>query len=140
MAHTISERRRLERLKEMEPELYREMMAAPRREVAHAQRLVWLWNKRAARGRPTSFYPTFATAKAAGRQILQVFCPGCRTIGEVDLRAHDFHAAAPISALIPKLSCRRCSPNPPLAVLIALAEHKTLGQRRWIPAPRRPIY
>jgi len=49
--------------------------------------------------------------------MLDVLCPGCRTIGRIDLRNIDVHPDAPISALIRKLSCRRCSPNPPFAVL-----------------------
>jgi hypothetical protein len=37
--------------------------------------------------------------------------------GTVDLRDVDMHPNAPISALVPGLSCRRCCPNPPFAVL-----------------------
>lgn len=40
----------------------------------------------------------------------------------VDIRrfAEAHHPRAPISMLIPKLSCGRCCPNPPLAVLVEL--------------------
>jgi hypothetical protein len=59
MAHTISERRLRQRLKEFAPERERRT----RRELRHAQRIVELWNKRAAAGRRPSFYPTISTAR-----------------------------------------------------------------------------
>src|SRR5262245_14519088 len=104
MAHTISERRRRERLKELDPKGWREQHARPRRELRHAKLIVAIWNKRAQRGRRTSYFPTIATAIAAKAPILEVLCPGCRTIGRVDLCEHDLHPAAPISALILRLS------------------------------------
>jgi hypothetical protein len=38
-------------------------------------------------------------------------------VGYVDLRTLDRHPAASISSLIPSLSRRQCSPNPPFAKL-----------------------
>lgn len=140
MAHTLSERGLRQRLRELAPEIERRQKETARRELRHANLIVAIWNKRAQRKLPPSYFPAIGTALAAKRPILEVYCPGCRTIGEVDLREQDFPPAAPVSALIPKLSCRRCCPNPPFAVLVGLKEHKSLGQRRWIPAPRRPIY
>jgi hypothetical protein len=139
MAHTISDRRARDRLKELDPEAYLEQRERPHRERLHARLVVAIWNKRARRNLPPSFFPAIGTALVAKAPILEVYCPGCRTIGEVDLREQDYPPAAPISALIPKLSCRRCCPNPPFATLVALKPHNTLGQRRWIPAPKRPI-
>jgi hypothetical protein len=74
------------------------------------------------RGRwPPRFYPTIGAAVAAGTPILNFMCPGCPQVGDVDLRTLGRQPAATIASLIPKLSCRRCSPNPSFARLIALA-------------------
>jgi hypothetical protein len=120
MAHTISDRRRQARLAEMAPELIRAQREQAAAEIAHAHELVAAWNERAKLGRPTTYYPTVASAIVARTPILEVLCPACRTIGAVDLRLLDLHPAAAISALIPRLSCRRCCPNPPFAVLVGL--------------------
>ena len=48
-------------------------------------------------------------------------CPGCQTVGELDLRKTDRHRGATIESLIPALSCTRCQPLPPFVKLIGLA-------------------
>ncbi len=88
--------------------------------AADAVCVVAQWNARARDGAPPPFFPTFGAAGSARMTRLAFMCPGCQQIGETDLRRLDFHPDAPISALIPRLSCRRCSPNPPLAVLLEL--------------------
>jgi hypothetical protein len=120
MAHTLSERRLKERLKELDPKGWRERQERPRREALHAKRIVDLWNKRAQAGRPVSFYPTVKTALLAGTAVLEVLCPACQSIGRVDLRDLDIHPSAPISGVIRRLSCRRCCPNPPFAKPVGL--------------------
>jgi hypothetical protein len=72
MAHTLSERRLKERLKELDPKAWRERQERPRREARHARRIVDLWNKRAQVGRPVSFYPTVKTALLAGTAVLRL--------------------------------------------------------------------
>ncbi|MDO8875729.1 MAG: hypothetical protein Q8M24_14685 [Pseudolabrys sp.] len=91
---------------------------------ARAQRIIAVWNDRARRGKPAEYFPTFATALAAHCWRVTYCCPGCRQMGSADLRqyADAHHPRAPISALIPKLSCERCCPNPPLATLIELGD------------------
>ena len=96
-----------------------------------AQRIIAVWNDRARRGLPAEYFPTFATALAANCCRVTYCCPGCRQMGFADLRdfcdAH--HPRAPISALIPKFSCKRCCPNPPLAVLIELGDSRSPERR-----------
>ena len=116
MAHTISERKRQQRIRELASE--RERVA--RREVQHARRIVELWNKRAQAGHKPSFYPTIRTVLAAEMPLLDVLCPACRTIGSVDIRTLKRHRGMAISGLIPSLSCRFCCDNPPFAKLIGL--------------------
>jgi hypothetical protein len=116
MAHTISERKRQQRVRELAPELAR----VARRELRHARRIVELWNRRAQAGRKPSFYPTIRTALAAQMPILDVLCPACRTVGSVDIRTLERHPGMAISGLIPSLSCRFCCGNPPFAKLIGL--------------------
>lgn len=90
--------------------------------TARARRIIAVWNARARRGKPAEFFPTFETALVAGCWRLTYCCPACRQVESVDIRdfAEAHHPRAPISMLIQKLSCDRCCPNPPLAVLIEL--------------------
>src|SRR5690242_11045668 len=84
----------------------RERAAAARAEEqakasAYAARIVALWNVRAGLKRPPSFYPTIATAVAAGAPWLIYACPACGQVGEFDLRRAERHPEASISSLIP---------------------------------------
>jgi hypothetical protein len=96
--------------------------AADPRAAARAQRIIAVWNARARCGRPAEFFPTFETALAVGCWRLTYCCPACRQMATIDIRdfADAHHPRAPISMVIPKLSCQRCCPNPPLAMLIEL--------------------
>jgi hypothetical protein len=85
------------------------------------------WNERAQSKRRMSFYPTVKTALLAGTAVLEVLCPACQSIGSVDLRDIDIHPSASLSAVIRRLSCRRCCPNPPFARPIGLRP----GPTRW---------
>lgn len=82
-----------------------------------AQKVVDIWNTHA----EPLYYPTFRTALRTGHRWLTFMCPACRQIGEVELAQLDYHPDAAISALIPRLSCTRCCPNPPHARLLKLA-------------------
>jgi hypothetical protein len=97
------------------------------RDVAQAQKLVAIWNSRAGRGAQPSFYPTMETVIIAGTPWLSYMCPGCKLIGEVDVRTLDRHPMMPISGLIPSLSCRWCCDNPPFARLLELTPHSTIA-------------
>ena len=82
MAHSLSERRMRERIRALAPEIERRAW----REVRHARRIVELWNTRAERGLKPSFYPTIETVLRAEMPILDVLCPACQTVGDVDIR------------------------------------------------------
>jgi hypothetical protein len=78
----------------------------------------WLppWNERQAKRMPMLFFPTIGAAIAADYWFLPALCPACRTTGDADLWALDWHRNAAVTALIPALSCRSCrrtrrSPN-----------------------------
>jgi len=70
------------------------------------------------------FSATIAAAIAAGYWFLRARCPACRTTGDVDLRALDFHRGAAVTALTPALSCRSCRPNAPFAELVCLSKNR----------------
>ena len=93
---------------------------AERKAIAEAEKIVAIWIARQAGGRALWFYPTIGAAIAAGFPWLSFSCPGCGMVGSVDVRKLDRHPGASISSLIPSLSCRRCSPNPPFAKLESL--------------------
>ena len=81
-----------------------------------SQKVIDIWNARA----EPLYWPTFKTALRAGCRWLTFLCPGCQQVGEVDLAEFDYHPNAPITALIPELSCSQCCPNPPHARLLRL--------------------
>src|SRR6516164_3428476 len=88
------------------------------RDAVQAEKLVAIWNSRAARKVRPSFYPTIETALLAGAPWLAYQCPSCQLIEDVDLRTLDRHPAMSISGLIPSLSCRWCCSNPPVVRLL----------------------
>ncbi len=94
-----------------------------------AEKVVDIWNARS----QMLFYPTFATALHSDHRWLTFLCPACRQVGEIDLAQFDYHPDASISALIPKLSCTRCCPNPPHARLLRLHRAPTMASiaRPW---------
>jgi hypothetical protein len=97
---------------------------AERKAIAEAQKIVAIWNARQAGGRALWFYPTIGAAIAAGLPWLTFSCPACGQFGSVDLRSLYRHPGGAVSALIPSLSCRRCSPNAPFARLEMLTAER----------------
>lgn len=87
------------------------------------------WNLDVHSGRKPASYPTIGGAIAAGTPWLSYMCPGCRQVGDVDLRTLDIHERAPISAVIQKLRCG-CSDNPPFVKLLELREARVEVTRR----------
>ena len=130
MSHSPSQRRRDKEMarRQAEADAARAAEIAAARD--HAARIVRLWNARAGRGRPPVFYPTIGATIVAGQPFLTYLCPACQQVGEVDVRTIQRHPGATIASLIPALSCQRCSPNPPFARLIGLAEGPTIMQVR----------
>jgi hypothetical protein len=97
-------------------------------ETAHralAVEAVTKWNglmeRGAARHRP-NWSPMIGVAIAAEFYFLDVLCPGCRQVKQVDLRTLNRHERTTLHGLIPKLSCRSCQPNPPFAKLVRLSQ------------------
>jgi hypothetical protein len=66
------------------------------------------WNERIRAGGDLNPSPLLGTALTAGFRWLQISCPDCCTVGEVDLATVVRHPEAPISSLVPSLSCSRC--------------------------------
>jgi hypothetical protein len=66
------------------------------------------WNERLRAGEDPDSSPLLATALTAGFRWLQVQCPNCRSVGEVDLAGLDRHPKTSIYGLVPSLSCRGC--------------------------------
>jgi hypothetical protein len=59
-----------------------------------ADYLITVWNDRQAMRMPMLFSPTIGAAIKTGYWFLWVRCPACRTTGDVDLRALDWHRGA----------------------------------------------
>jgi hypothetical protein len=100
-------------------------------QAARDARLVDRWNAHAGQQRgPLRFFPTIAAAISAGRPWLNFECPGCLTFGDVDLRQLGRHPDAPISAVIPDVSCHWCRPGAPFARLTELKARSAADERR----------
>jgi hypothetical protein len=121
MSHSPSRRQIDKELARRQAEADARRAAEEQAAATYALRIIALWNARVARPRPPAFYPTFRTVLAARTTRLTYMCPACRQVGDVDLRTIDRHPDAAISSVIPALSCRQCSPNPPFARLLGLA-------------------
>ena len=94
---------------------------AERRQCAE---VIEAWNERTRIRRDPDPSPSIGVAITAGYPWLQVYCPGCRQVSEVDLRTIDRHPAARVSSLIPALSCRRCIGSARFAKLRGLTAAK----------------
>jgi hypothetical protein len=90
--------------------------------IEDSVKLVEAWNVRQAAHMPMLFSPTIEAAITAGYWFLRARCPACRTTGDIDLRALDWHRGAAVTALTPALSCRSCRPNAPFAELVCLSK------------------
>jgi hypothetical protein len=93
-----------------------------------AERLIAAWNERQAKRMPMLFSPTIGAAVTAW--FLWVRCPACRTINAIDLRTLDRHRDAPVTSLIPALSCRSCRPNAPFAEVVRLSRTSIADEMR----------
>jgi hypothetical protein len=89
------------------------------------------WNERLRRGGDPDPSPRLGTALTAGFRWLQIICPDCRTVGEVNLAALDRHPEASLLSLVPSLSCRRCpnSHRMPRLIGLSVAPFRELGER-----------
>jgi hypothetical protein len=52
---------------------------------------------------------------------LQVVCPNCKTVGEVDLATLDRHPETPVYGLMPSLACKRCPGSLRMPTPVALS-------------------
>jgi hypothetical protein len=95
-----------------------------------AERLIGAWNDRQTKRMPMLFSPTIGAAITTGYWFLWVRCPACRTINAIDLRTLDRYHAAPVTSLIPALSCRSCRPNAPFAELVRLSRTSIADEMR----------
>jgi len=98
------------------------------------------WNRLMERRHKPRWSPMIGVALAAEFYWLDVQCPGCRQLKQIDLRALDRHAQTTLYGLIPMLSCRSCQPSPPFAQLLRLSEREwqSLNAPAYIP-PKRGI-
>jgi hypothetical protein len=105
--------------------------------IEDSVKLVEAWNARQAAHMPMP--PTIEAAITAGYWFLRARCPACRTTGDVDLRALDWHRGAAVTALALALSCRSCRPSAPFAKLVCLSKSSVAEEyyaersgNRWV--------
>ena len=109
---------------------------------ALAAKAVTRWNKlmeRSASRHKPGWSPMVCVAVAAKFYFLDVYCPGCRQLKQVDLRKLDRHERTTLHGLIPMLSCRSCQPHPPFARLVRLSKHQWDTGNRPAYMPKRGI-
>jgi hypothetical protein len=95
--------------------------AADRARQARCVETCRAWNDRVRGGGDPDPSPAIATALTAGFRWLQVVCPNCKTVGEVDLAALDRHPETPVYGLMPSLACKRCPGSLRMPTPIALS-------------------
>ena len=109
---------------------------------ALALEAVTRWNKlmerSAARHKP-GWSPMVAVAVAAKFYFLDVSCPGCGQLKQVDLRKLDRHERTTLHGLIPLLRCQSCQPNPPFARLVRRSQYQWETGNRPAYLPKRSI-
>lgn len=91
------------------------------------------WNERTHVRRDPDPSPSIGVAIAAGHRWLQVYCPGCRQVKEVDLVAVDRHPAASLSSLIPALSCTSCPGGAPFARILGATKFRQPPKWKTLP-------
>lgn len=109
---------------------------------ALAVEVVTRWNKlmeRVPRATSPTGHPMIGVAVAARFYFLDVLCPGCRQVKQVDLRTLDRHERTTLHGLIPKLSCQSCQPQPPFARLLRLSQNEWVSDNRPAYMPKRSI-
>ena len=109
---------------------------------ALAVEAVTRWNKlmeRSASRHKPGWSPMVGVAVAAKFYFLDVYCPGCRQIKQVDLRILDRHERTTLHSLIPLLSCQSCQPQAPFARLVRLSQHQWETGNRPAYMPKRGI-
>ena len=105
-----------------------------------AEQAVTRWNRlmeRSATRHKPDWSPRVGVALAAKFYFLDVVCPGCRQLKQVDLRTLDRHERTTLHGLIPLLSCKNCQPHPPFARLVRLSQHEWESENR--PAYQAPV-
>ena len=109
---------------------------------ALALEAVTRWNKlmerSAARHKP-GWSPMVGVAVAAKFFFLDVYCPGCRQLKQVDLRTLDRQERTTLHGLIPLLSCQSCQPHPPFARPVRLSKHQWETGNRPAYMPKRGL-
>ena|SRR5688572_17272873 len=95
------------------------------------------WNKLMERRHKPRWSPTIGVAIAAEFFWLDVWCPGCRQLKQVDLHTLDRHPQTSLYGLIPALSCRSCQPSPPFAQLVKLSQHQWASRNAPASMPKR---
>ena len=73
--------------------------ATDRQILEDAEQLVTTWNERQAQRKPLLFAPTVGPAITAGNWFLRGTLHACRTTGEIDLRALDWHLASSLDGM-----------------------------------------
>jgi len=101
------------------------------------------WNaamERGANRHKPGWSPMISVAIAARFYVLDVWCPGCRQMKQVDLRTLDRHPQTTLDGLIPALTCQSCQPSPPLAQLVRLTQYEWESPNKPAYTPKRGLW
>lgn len=98
-----------------------ERAARDREAIDDATEVIEAWNFGIQRGLPLHFAPTIGAAIVSGIHWLQVHCPSCDVVTDVDLRVVRRDPQIPITGILTSLSCRRCNGKGPTPRVIKLA-------------------
>jgi hypothetical protein len=116
--------------------------AARKHDAAHCAlcvEAVTEWNRLMERRRKPGWSPIIGVAIAANFFWLDVWCPGCQQLKQMDLRTLDRHPQTSLYGLIPALSCKSCQPSPPFAQLVKLSQQQWASPNAPASMPKRGI-
>jgi hypothetical protein len=91
---------------------------------AEAERTIEHWNRAIRMDRDVWWSPTIV----AGTPWLDVYCPGCNTSQEIDIRKVDRHPLASVGSLVLGLRCTWCPGSAPMPKITGLNASPPPGQ------------
>ena len=98
------------------------------------------WNWLMERRHKPDWSPMIGVAVAAKFYFLDVACPGCHQIKQIDLRKLERHPQTTLYGLIPALSCTSCRPSPPFARLLKLSEREWESENKPANIAKRGLW
>lgn len=124
---------------EIERELREAEDAAAQGRRLKCAEVVKRWNDMLQARMSPGYSPSIGVAIEARFYFLDVLCPGCRQIKQVDLRGLDRHPRTRLENLVPQLRCRDCRRSGPMPRIVGISERAWESGNRPAYMPKRGL-